>query len=69
MAKNLSLSPSLRWLAHSLTVHSLESPLDFHPIGIVHSFTLIAQTHGSGRFLIGRQILHFYLIKLFWNKV
>ena len=43
MAKNLSLSPSLRRLAHPLAVHSLESPLDFHPIGVVHSFTLIAR--------------------------
>ena len=65
MAKNLSLSPSLRRLTQPPAVHSLESPLDFHPIGIVHSFTLIAQAHGSGRFLIVKQILHFYLIKLF----
>ena len=33
-----------------------------------HVLTLIAKAHDSGRFLIGKQILLFYLIKLFWHK-
>ncbi len=43
MAKKLSFLPTLRWLSPPLTVHSLESPLDFHPNGVVHSFALIAK--------------------------